>query len=218
LYVTSAKNTVTNDLSCDEEDQISVDSFDHDYLSTLWSLSPFLEDVVAHISGFVVRKLLKNKSICNVCTTFLHSENVVSKLTELKNRGNLIFPSDDVILTSQSAERIIRENSHLIFKKPNIKQFLMIQIFRSVNEKVFVQKSMTDHIMEQNIFDNHKIILINPCVHTRVPVYPPRPFFGCKSIRNQNSVINHRIVVIQLKANKCIEDCLNIVFSQNNRT
>lgn len=64
----------------------------------------------------------------------------------------------------KSGKKIIRENSHLIFKKPNIKQFLMIQVFRSVNEKVFVQKSMTDHIMEQNIFDNHKVILIKKLI------------------------------------------------------
>lgn len=169
LYVTSTKKAITNDLSCDEEEKTSVDVFDyHDYLSTLWSLSQFIEDVVAHISEFVVRKLLKNKSMCNVCTTFLLSKNVVSKLTELKNRGNLIFPSDDVIYISRSAERVIRENSHLIFKKANIKQFLMTKVFRSVHEKVFIHTSMTDHIMEQNVFDNHKVVLIKKIINVYI--------------------------------------------------
>jgi len=126
-------------------------------------LSPFVEDVVAHISGFVIKKLLKNKSMCNVCTTFLLSENFVSKLTQLKNRGNLISPSDDVIYISRSAERIIREHNHLS-KKANIKQLLIARVFRYVHEKVFIHKSMTDHIMEQNIFDNHKVVLIKKII------------------------------------------------------
>lgn len=97
LYVTSTKKAITNDLPCDEEEETSVDVFNHDYLSTSWSLSHFIEDVVAHISGFVIRKLLKNKSMCNVYTTFLLSKNVVSKLTELKSKENLNFLSDAVI-------------------------------------------------------------------------------------------------------------------------
>ena len=98
LYVTSTKNNIiTNDLLYDKEEEASIDFFDHDYLSTLWSLSPFVEDVVAHISGFVIKKLIKNKIMFNACTTFLLSENIVSKLPQLKNRGNLISPSDDVI-------------------------------------------------------------------------------------------------------------------------
>lgn len=67
LYVTSTKSVITNDLPYDEgKEENAVDLFDHDYFSTLWSLSHFVEDVVTHISGFVVRKLLKNKSMCNV--------------------------------------------------------------------------------------------------------------------------------------------------------
>ena len=47
-----------------EESELSDHLFEHDYLFTLFeSLSPFVEDVVAHISGFVIRKLLKNKNM-----------------------------------------------------------------------------------------------------------------------------------------------------------
>jgi len=163
LFVTSAKINGRNKHYSREEDETFVDLFDHDYLSTWWSLSPFIEDVVAHISGFVVKKLLQNKNMCNVCATFLISNNAetISKLTAIKNRGNLILPSEDVIEISRSAERTIREYSHLIFTKENIKQFITNIVCRTIYDQVFTH--MTNHkqnAFHKNQFNNHKYQLI----------------------------------------------------------
>lgn len=73
LFVSSANK---NDTLFTEEDKqttsVDVDVlFDHDYLSTMWNLSPYVDEVVAYISGFVVKKLLKNKSMCDTCAPFL---------------------------------------------------------------------------------------------------------------------------------------------------
>lgn len=73
LFASSANK---EDTLFTEEDNMQITSsidvlFDHDYLSTLWNLSPYVDKVVTYISGFVVKKLLRNRSMCDTCAPFL---------------------------------------------------------------------------------------------------------------------------------------------------
>ncbi|EFN73352.1 hypothetical protein EAG_02319, partial [Camponotus floridanus] len=140
--------------------------FEHDLFTSFKSLSPFVEDIVTHISGFIVRKLLKTIK-CDVCTTFLICSNAVSNLTGIKNRGSLVFPTEDVIQISRSAECIIRENNHIIFTKQNINKFLTKKVFHIVHDKVFIHTNIISHILEKDNGD-HKVKLIKAITSTYI--------------------------------------------------
>lgn len=65
LFVSSENKNDT--LFINEEDAGNMSSidmqFDHDYLSTLWTLSPYIDEVVKYISGFVIKKILANQNL-----------------------------------------------------------------------------------------------------------------------------------------------------------
>jgi len=105
-----------------------------------------------YTSGFVVRKLLTN--ICHVCVILITANSTNSILINFKNRGNLVFLSQDVIKKTQFCERVIR--AIILFV---LEIILKIQIYREICDSVFNDNKMTEHIMQQD-FDNHKNELI----------------------------------------------------------
>jgi len=81
------------------------------------------------------RKLLKNQNICDTCAPFLtaNSDNMLkSTLIDIKTRGRLTYPSHDVVIIARSAERVIRANDYILFKHNNIKEFLIMKLFRQL--------------------------------------------------------------------------------------
>lgn len=60
---------------------------------------------MSYISGFVVRKLTRDKKICEMCVSFLTSTNNTSNLITLKNKGNLTIPSEDVVKVTNVCEK-----------------------------------------------------------------------------------------------------------------
>lgn len=107
--------------------------FDHDYISTLWTLSPYVENVVKYIAGFVVKKILSNSSVCSVCSRQLTTDSEDAVLIKIKNRGPLLFPSEDVCKICLVAERVFRQNLHIIFVETNVKEFLKLQVLRNIS-------------------------------------------------------------------------------------
>jgi hypothetical protein len=67
------------------EDEYVVTEWDHDYIQTLWDLSPHVGNVVSYIGGFVVRRILK-RQICAICSDHLTSPEI-SLLIALKKKG-----------------------------------------------------------------------------------------------------------------------------------
>jgi len=162
LYVSSQKKRSDGLFTEVDDIELFADAFDRDYLSRLCQLSPYIDEVVKYISGFVVRKLLTN--ICHVCATFITASSSNSILINLKNRGNLVFPSQDVIKITQFCERIIRTNYNIVRTRNNIKAILTIQIYQEICDSVFNDSKMTEHIMQQDLFDNHKSELIKSII------------------------------------------------------
>jgi len=83
---------------------------EHDYAESLPNrLTQYSEEVVRHIAGFVTRSFSANRK-CAQCFRALRalSDTVRSKLTELKDRGGLVYPSDDVVQICMIAERTIK--------------------------------------------------------------------------------------------------------------
>ncbi|CAL1682573.1 unnamed protein product [Lasius platythorax] len=206
LFVSSKKE----DTLFIEEENMQITSsdiiFDHDYLSTLWNLSPYVDEVVKYISGFVIRKQLKNKNICDVCAPFLTaSRQNMPKCTliEIKTRGMLMFPSHDVVIIARTAETIIRANDYILFKHKNIKEFLILKTFQavSINHRVFNDNIMTEHIKNQGIIDNHKTQLIKSIIKTYVVL---RLFHEGKRATdvNRNEYIRHKFSKLILFKNQ----------------
>lgn len=124
--------------------------FGHDYLKTLWKLSPCVENVVEYIAGYISKKLTKRIS-CVVCIQQLNG-NVLPHFSSIKSWGKYIAPSKDVISLCKITENLIRQNSSRRIKK----ETMMREIYDCV-PNVFGNHEMTQHIMTQ---DHHKYISI----------------------------------------------------------
>lgn len=156
ILTVSSKNKYLKDTVVDYDNiHCNSSSIDHDYISSFWSLTPFVENVVVYISGYIVQKMLKDKTLCNICATQLSTPEQHSLLINLKNRGKLVTPSPEVCRICLKAETIFRENLHIIFVKKNIKQYLITKIFASLYMP-FNSNLMDEHILQQDIFDNHR--------------------------------------------------------------
>ena len=69
-------------------------------MKILISHSVYKDAILGYIGGYVVRKILKNLS-CVVCAEALICKDDLNlyylSLTRLKDNGDLIYPSDDVV-------------------------------------------------------------------------------------------------------------------------
>lgn len=72
-----------------------------------------------YTSGFIVRKIKKNKNICSVCDSFLIdlNDNNLSVLLKLKTKGILINVSSDVHKVCLASEYILRMNTENLLSK-----------------------------------------------------------------------------------------------------
>lgn len=151
-------NININDIN-EENSQCNIDenmTVDHNYISSIPSLSPFIEGITEYIAGFVIRQL-KRKITCSICKSHLESEISNSVLLNLKDKGKLIKPAKDVCFIIEWAERIIRQYQNDIFKR-NIKSIITNKITQRVLPYIF--SDLNDHIMSQEPFENHKKLLI----------------------------------------------------------
>jgi hypothetical protein len=70
------------------------------------SMGQYMEDVVAYIAGFVVRKL-KKAITCEIWASVLYNDCISNNsLINIKNRGGLVLPSDDVVTICKYSERM----------------------------------------------------------------------------------------------------------------
>lgn len=117
-----------------------------------WVESEYLDDIIKHIAGFIVYSL-KKKIHCKQCLNMLVLNNSdKSKFSELKNRGNLSFASNDVTLIRRYTERI------LSFHKDSL---LMKNIyFKIVSETLKILPPATfhnnNHILEPEPLYDHR--------------------------------------------------------------
>lgn len=136
--------------------------FDHDYLETLWTLSPFVDSVITYIAGYTVAKILKT-STCTICAKHLISEDYQSLLINLKRYSErFLEPSQDVIYICREAEKNLRRLKTIPSKNPS--KYLEINILKTV-DRVFMSEIMLSHIKEMDFFDNHRILLIKKVIN-----------------------------------------------------
>lgn len=160
LHVGAGSAARTVDTIVDEDVQDSdITDHDYNYFSAAVRLSNYVEDVVGYVSGFVVKKAVKYIT-CTVCTTFLYSDSdkSLSVLLNKKKWGNLTMASNDVMKICITLEKLIRENKVILFSKKNIKEFLILKLLK--HQDFFCSEVMQEHILNQDILDNHKIQLV----------------------------------------------------------
>lgn len=165
LHVSSQKKNFVDPII--DEEYVSCEMFDHDYMRSLWTLSPYVENVIQYISGFIVKKILKIKSFCIVCAEMIKEldPNKAPLLIKIKNRGPFVFPSMDVIKICTAAERVFRQYYTNLFVQKNIKTKMSQQIINSLDDP-FSGTEMQTHILSQDIFNNHRIQLIKLIIET----------------------------------------------------
>ncbi|KAL1489213.1 hypothetical protein ABEB36_014146 [Hypothenemus hampei] len=133
ILFTSSTTKINRSTTFVELEEFSeVTNHDHGYCKSLWNLSPYLENVVAYIAGFLVGKL-KKSNICDICYKQLITTSCdESLLLKIKNRGKFIFPSKDVVAICKVAENIIRQNQTKLLTMNNCAEHLRIIILKNV--------------------------------------------------------------------------------------
>lgn len=132
------------------------DISDHDYIRYCWELTPFVENIVLYIAGYVSHRVSKI-IFCSVCQNQLisdESRETMPLLSLIKNRGPFKIPSKDVISICKISEKIIRQYSHELLNK-NIKTTVTNQICQKIGI-MFDNKEMNEHVLLQNFSDNHR--------------------------------------------------------------
>lgn len=134
--------------------------FDHNNYceNARWYVSDYLEEIVKHIAGSIVYSVKKN-IICKICRDMLEGDDTVkSKLTIKKNRGDLHFPSEDVIFICMSTEKTIRRHVHLLLTK-DINNKLITERLQTLPNTIL---DSNNHILDQDpLYDHrHQLILL----------------------------------------------------------
>ena len=123
------------------------------------NLSEYTEEVVAYVSGAVV-KSLKKKIHCPVCLMNLELEKEVQSFSSLQRRkayGKLTSASYDVFTIIKVAEKVLRCQSPKTLLKNNIMAVLLVKCLRELPlQSLF---SEHEHLYEVPMED-HKNILI----------------------------------------------------------
>lgn len=165
INATLAKNRVL-DNEC--EFTSSADDDDNDdyiYIPNKAHLSSCSNNIVAYIAGFVVYKL-KNSLHCEVCVDALSSssDSNMYSLIKLKSKGNLIFPSDDVIEICVSCEKLFRQeiavvkNSEMILSRKESWKLVHSVLDYCTSKKIFA--NLSEHMYESHPLENHMLLLI----------------------------------------------------------
>ena len=82
-------------------------------------LSEFTTGVVGHIAGYIVRKVRGSSSLksCMACLNHILDEpdNTKHNLINIKNRGGMVIPSEDVVGCCLDIENLIRVGKEKIY-------------------------------------------------------------------------------------------------------
>jgi len=163
---TSTNTEISND------ELVSIVEFEHDYMGSYgWSWSEYSHKIVTYIAGFIVKSIKKSIK-CELCLDQLENDFTSSKLITLKNRvtknketanslseiKGLILPNDDVIIICKTTEKVLRSTPN-VFCTKNVLGKLMIHAKKLLLP--FNIFSKMDMFLEETIFDNHKLNLIN---------------------------------------------------------
>lgn len=150
----------------DDEDEIKSlyeqAIFDEEIDILIQDISEFSNEVVSYIAGFVVHRILKVLK-CETCISGLLADTLEDKhlrFIKLKDKGGLVFPSNDVITICKRMEVIIKSSiisddkvkisstsiqQQLLTK--SLKHFIGMNLFKNINFHQFDQSPMNNHLV-----------------------------------------------------------------------
>jgi hypothetical protein len=137
---------------------------EHDYadMPNFVQLSPYVDNVVTYIAGFVVRNLLKRLT-CEECSHALYSVERLTNsrydLVRVKSRGGLVYASEDVVELCLITERCIRRWKHVTGDNPvsaskigaalccaALSEAIDRRLFGCLDEHMFSTESDSNHV------------------------------------------------------------------------
>jgi hypothetical protein len=134
------------------------------------------EKIVAYIAGFVAFKLQKVLS-CEICNNALVSTNVgtIHSLITVKSKGNLCFPSHDVVDICLTCEKVFRQS--VLCSNTEVRNGLnKYECHKVVHEvlKIYLDKdifsTIISHMTDTEPSCNHVILLIKAVAETYLQV------------------------------------------------
>lgn len=185
LYVGSNSKTKTCDVAVVTEEEEPIDE---EYLEYFTNLSPYVENVVSYISGFVMKKILL-KVNCNTCKNYLQCGKTKDSIALInqKNRGKLVVPHPDVTAICCYAEKIIRAFKEDLQRKKTV-EYLKLKVLKNAS-KTFSDPTIIDHLYGQDILDNHKIQIIKLIIEIYFKI---RVAYECKLKSQKSSRVRHK--------------------------
>lgn len=134
---------------------------EHDYflLPKLSTLSQYVEDVVAYIAGFVVRKV-KLVVKCEECLQIIESDVVTSRLTLKKSHGYMSNASQFVIVVCKLGEQYLRFHKELFSKRSTtyVQKYIILKVLNNLPANLV--EPFSNHLFDEEPLSNHFISLI----------------------------------------------------------
>jgi len=130
---------------------------DHDYVSSRWKLDAYNKYAITYIAGFIIHKITQ-KTSCHCCTMHIVGDEKSapnSLLITMKNRGGLMYPSEDVVRICTTVEQLFRQNLDKLYRK---NFFLLISnlLFRKIGSCAFQTPQMDEHVLSQAFLEDHR--------------------------------------------------------------
>ena len=126
-------------------------------------LSEYKEAAISYITGFIVKKKMKQKVTCMPCSEALTSSHSVHSFVALKNRGGLQKPSPGITAVCQATERrfqrLLKTNEGKVPQGRGLTAAIVTQVLSDCSEKnLFPQ--LHSHMFDMCVEANHVHVLV----------------------------------------------------------
>lgn len=195
--VYTSSTTIINNSACNAtlnyDSAITNITNMHSYIPDFREITQFSNIIVSYIAGFVTKTLL-NKLECENCINELiqlapdRSKSTNYILIATKNRGGLVYPSENVVSICKVCEKIIKyalsESGGKILAKKYDEMFLISKVLYEFIGQNTIFKNLGDHIYDQCAMDNHYMHLIRAIAQNYIKI---RMFHIFKQFNNPES-------------------------------
>lgn len=159
---------------------------DHDYIIVSdqnITMSNYIKEVVIYISGFICH-ILSSKIKCDICCNALFGDkkDFMTSLINVRDKGGLSYPSDDVILIALQTEKFMK--SYSSDTKPLNKMLIVTKTLSYFcNNHVF--DSIYNHNSDNGPFSNHIILLMKSIINSYFDI---KTYYSCRKLNETDSM------------------------------
>ncbi|CAK1586692.1 unnamed protein product [Parnassius mnemosyne] len=153
LNATTIGNRCIESETATEGNYSTVIPSDHDYVMDPTILTEFSRQVITYIAGFVVHKM-QSEIKCFKCLDALVSPEPYKILQLKKDKGGLHYPSKEVVLICEIAEKIYRTNKP--FGKKNSMHYILQQCLKKC---LHLNLFSDEHFTERVIYNHYPLLI-----------------------------------------------------------